>query len=714
MTDSPQAPGNNKTPPLPSTGSGVDPIIGIDLGTTNSLVAHCTEAGPVILESPDPGRARSLPSVVRLLAAADQTQGQAPYTVEALGQAARDRAVEFPTTTLHSVKRLMGRSITDLGDDLKHLPYPVVEGPQHTARIALPVEGDNPASPLTITPQEVSAILLRELKRWADAALKTDVTRAVITVPAYFDDAQRQATRDAGRLAGLQVLRIVNEPTAAALAYGLGVHDAPPTTSTQKPNLSQGGSLSLSTKLNPEACASDAHPDDAPPASSAKPQPAAQTVAIYDLGGGTFDVSILRLQQTQTASGSGSIDQVLATDGDTRLGGDDFDQALITLFQNDIRAQLNQPSLDFPPATRQAFRHLAEQTKIKLSTDNQAQVEIDLGHDQTYARTLTRNEFESLIAPLIDRTLDACQRAIKNAKLTADDLDRVILVGGSTRVPLVRQRVAELFQSDPYTALNPDEVVALGASVQAAVLAGVKRDTLLLDVIPLSLGIETMGGAVAKLIVSNSTIPARATEMFSTYADGQTNVKIHVLQGERELVADCRSLATFDLTGVPPMPAGLPKINVTFLVDANGILSVQAVEERSGRRAQIQVVPNHGLTRDEITQIENDSFTHARADMTAHRLIDLRLNAKLDLRNIQKQLDRLQGVPTSVGMNDPLTLDPAYRAEIQAHIQKVQAHIDTPDADSHADAFQQALHDLDHATLRLAELNIARTLRDEA
>ncbi|MEM9915413.1 MAG: Hsp70 family protein [Planctomycetota bacterium] len=689
--------------------SDPSPIIGIDLGTTNSLVAHCTEAGPVILESPE-GQ-RSLPSVVRLM---PDTDGSG-YTLEALGQAARDRAVEFPTTTLHSVKRLMGRSVEDLGGDVGQLPYAVVAGPQDTARVALPVPdaASDASKVVTVTPQEVSAIVLRELKRWAEAALNAEVKRAVITVPAYFDDAQRQATRDAGRLAGLNVLRIVNEPTAAALAYGLGLSEEVPQTSTAKKQLAQGGSISLNTKLNPEACASDAEPSPAPP-TQATPS-SAQTVAIYDLGGGTFDVSILRLQQTET----GTIDQVLATDGDTHLGGDDFDQQLITLSQNEIRTQLGQPDLDFPPATRQAFRSLAEQTKIKLSTDDEAQVEIDLGNGQSYARTITREEFDAMITPLIDRTLDACRRAIKNAKLTADDLDRVILVGGSTRVPLVRQRVADLFQSEPYTALNPDEVVALGASVQAAVLAGIKRDTLLLDVIPLSLGIETMGGAVAKLIVANSTIPARATEMFSTYAEGQTNVKIHVLQGERELVKDCRSLATFDLTGIPPMPAGLPKINVTFLVDANGILSVQAVEERSGRRAQIQVVPNHGLTRDEIAQIESDSFTHARADMNAHRLIDLRLNAKLDLRNIQKQLDRFAddtdspNQKSSIKNQKSLSLDPAYRAEIEAHIQTVQTYIDTPDADNDADAFQQALHDLDHATLRLAELNIARTLRDE-
>ncbi|MEM7625079.1 MAG: Hsp70 family protein [Planctomycetota bacterium] len=699
-----------KTQEKPSD-TTVEPIVGIDLGTTNSLVAHCTEAGPVILESPE--GERSLPSVVRLLAAAG-----GGYEVAALGRDARAHAREFPTTTLHSVKRLMGRGVADLGDDLAYLPYAVVEGPHATARVALPPRehplGD-PGAPepeadpsATVTPQEISAIILRELKRWADAALGRDVIKAVVTVPAYFDDAQRQATRDAGRLAGFNVLRIVNEPTAAALAYGLGVANQAPTEKPASVTRGPGGTISLNTKINPEACAADAEvtvPQD--------PTPHSQTVAIYDLGGGTFDISVLRLQSTETG---GTIDQVLATDGDTHLGGDDFDQALISLFQTEIRHR--HPDIDFPPATQQAFRTLVEQTKIKLSADDEAQIEIDLGEvvaGQTYIRTVTREEFERLVSPLVDRTLDACRRVLRNAgvDVSGAGVDRVILVGGSTRVPLVRAKVAELFDTEPYTALNPDEVVALGASVQAAVLAGIHRDTLLLDVIPLSLGIETMGGAVAKLIVANSTIPARASDRFSTFADGQTKVKIHVLQGERELVKDCRSLATFDLTGIPPMPAGLPKIDVTFLVDANGILSVQATEERSGRRAQVQVVPNHGLTRDEIDRIEQDSFTHARADMTAHRLIDLRLNARLDLRNIRRQLDRFGSDPEHSEGPDALALDPAYRAEIEAHMQKVQTFIDTPDPENDADAFQQALHDLDHATLRLAELNIARTLRED-
>ena len=602
---------HTKPPATPPTDS---PIVGIDLGTTNSLVAHCTAAGPRLIAGPD-GRT-SLPSVVRL----DPATGQPT----AVGHAARDNAAEHPAHTIASFKRLMGRGVADLGDDLSALAYDVVEGPQSTARVKVGTH--------VLSPQEVSAAVLTELRAWAEADLGVPVTRAVITVPAYFDDAQRQATRDAGRLAGLDVRRIVNEPTAAALAYGLGERAGkwPSDPVAKGPsdgsiNLlgGSGPTVSLNTKVNPEACASsdDAttpHSATGPLGHSATSAAKPQTIAVYDLGGGTFDVSILKLQQTE----SGAVDQVLATDGDTRLGGDDLDRALMDRIAS------------APPksaADRQALRRCAEDAKIQLSTEDSADISLTL-NGALVETTLTRDELDTLADPLIDRTLAACTRALKNADVSAQDLDRVILVGGSTRVPRVRERVADFFGTTPYTALNPDEVVALGAAVQGATLAGLRRDAVLLDVIPLSLGIETMGGAVAKLIVANTAIPARATERFSTHVDGQTKVKIHVLQGERELVVDCRTLATFDLTGIPPMPAGLPKIVVTFLVDANGILSVQAQEERSGRRAHVQVVPHHGLTRDEVAQMEADGFTHAREDMRRHRLIDLRLNARLDIR----------------------------------------------------------------------------------
>lgn len=660
MTDSTQA----------QTDQG--PIIGIDLGTTNSLAAYCDERGPRILEGP--GGQRLLPSVVRY--------GDPSGQVEAIGREARSHSVEHPHNTIFSAKRLMGRSVADIEGELEYLPYEVVDGGHNTARVKI--------AERLYSPQEISAVILSELRRWAELALGEPVRRAVVTVPAYFDDAQRQATRDAGRIAGIQIVRIVNEPTAAALAYGLGGDDSKTKIEQKKPD----GSMSLSTKLKPEVCAETQHQDSKPKA------PSSQTVAVFDLGGGTFDVSVLRLMQTA----NGRVDQVLSTSGDTHLGGDDVDRMIVELIQQEVRERFGE-GINFPASTRQAFRNFAEATKVRLSQEDSAQIEVDLGADsdgkpRVYQRTLSRDEFENMIRPWVEKTIQCCIQALRSAKCTTEDIGRVVMVGGSTRIPLVRQRVGELFKTEPYTALNPDEVVALGAAVQGSILAGINRDMLLLDVIPLSLGIETMGGAVSKLVMANSTIPARATEMFSTYADGQTSIKVHVLQGERELVSDCRSLGEFELKGIPPMPAGLPKVELTFIVDANGVLNVQAVEKRSEKRASIQIVPNHGLTREEVDRMEADSYEHAAEDMMAHRLIDLRNQARLDMRAIENQLAKVGDAA-----------DSDYRAEIIAKVAVVKVLADASDAD--ADRFHEALDAMDKSTVRLAELAIAKTLRED-
>ncbi len=733
-----------------TTPAGVEPIVGIDLGTTNSLVAVAGWGEGVDASRPrilpdEQGRAM-LPSVVRFDAAGTGR-------VEAIGHEARAEAVRFPERTVSSVKRLMGRSAQDAAADVPYLSFKVVAGEHETARVELP-------GGRVISPQEVSAIILRRLKEQAGRALGMEVRKAVVTVPAYFDDAQRQATRDAGRLAGLEVVRIVNEPTAAALAYGLGVNATSP-----------------------------------------------QVVVVYDLGGGTFDVSVLRLTPAER-SGSGDaigadIFQVLATAGDTHLGGDDFDHALVALFTREILELLGRGTgagggrernkgrytevteadtegtekkeqeereekesggrrsqekvatssggssmqhdgemHEFDPETRVALRQFAEAVKIKLSTDERASVQIDLGGGTTYDRTITREEFEGMIAPLVERSIECCERALRDARrqMEAAGEERpscVVLVGGATRTPLVRRRVEEVFGMPPYTALDPDQVVALGAAVQAGVLArkrqggqrgGAAAASLLLDVLPLSLGIETRGGGVAKLIMRNSTVPARATEMFSTSVDGQTSIKLHVLQGEREMAVDCRSLGEFHLSGLPPMPAGIPQLEVSFLVDANGVLNVSAVEKRSGKRAALQIVPNHGLTREEVARIERESVEFAREDMTRHRVADLVTNSRLDVHWIEQALARVErgaagGASEARGAAEgeaaaaaAAMLDPAYLQELKAQISKLKAQIAAAEQDWRgvdANEFQRGKEALDKLSMRLHEVAIAQSLRGE-
>ena len=532
-------------------------VVGIDLGTTNSLVAHMDLTRPVIL--PTPEEDRLVPSVVSLTDSGELVAGNA----------ARDLLLESPERTVYSVKRLMGKGNADVGEELRLFPFRLAEDSESVLRIRL---GDR-----TFTPPEISAAILRELKRNAETALGGAVTQAVITVPAYFNDAQRQATRDAGRIAGLDVLRLVNEPTAAALAYGLDKRK-------------QG------------------------------------IIAVYDLGGGTFDISILKLRD--------GIFEVLATNGDTHLGGDDIDLRLLRIGLEDIAGEWGE-DLSSDHHAVQLLRRSVIQAKERLSFFPFTDISLE-HHGRHYQRRITRELFDKLIADLVDRTLGPCRNCLQDAGLSVDQIDEVVLVGGSTRIPLVRTAVENLFRTRPHTELNPEEVVALGAAVQAGILSGAVENQLLLDVTPLSLGIETLGGAVSRIIQRNSTIPASATETFTTAVDGQTNVLIHVLQGERELARDCRSLARFDLKDIPPMPAGLPRVEVRFLIDANGILSVTARDARTGQEQSVEVKPTYGLTDHQVDAMVNEAIDFAEADFHARQLLEMRLEADSVLLAVEK------------------------------------------------------------------------------
>lgn len=538
-------------------------VVGIDLGTTNSLIGFMQDDHPVIIPGED--GLNLVPSVVAL-----EVDGRL-----IVGSTARKNLIETPERAVYSVKRLMGRGLEDVQDELKLFPFRLAEdmAAGEVLRIKL---GDK-----TFTPPEISAHILRQLKRNAERFFGGPVKQAVITVPAYFNDAQRQATKDAGRIAGLEVLRLVNEPTAAALAYGLD-------------------------------------------------QKKAGTVAVYDLGGGTFDISILKLRD--------GIFEVIATNGDTHLGGDDIDNLLIAIAIEDIKGDLGIDVRRNGEAV-QRIRKAVIDAKIALSNSDSVKLDVELPDGRQYQREISRKMFEEMIRPIVDRTIGPVRQAMKDAGVTPVQIDEVVLVGGSTRIPMVRETVKQLFQREPHSDLNPDEVVALGAAVQANILGGgsvATQDMLLLDVTPLSLGIEALGGVTAKIIHRNSTIPASATEHFTTGVDGQTSVAIHVVQGERELAQDCRSLARFDLKGIPPMPAGLPRIEVKFLIDANGILHVSAREQRSGKEAEIQVQPSYGLTDEQVENMILESFDYAEQDFAQRQVIEARNEATTILEALEK------------------------------------------------------------------------------